>query len=157
MNKKKMIWILIIVILTGLVLKAPINPKYDVIITNREVMFNVFGFANEIKVDDNTEFISPITKNKPFIFNLDPGVYYWKADNSFLIGKFTIQSEVNVKLEKLEEKYRISNLGNTPVDLEITGSSFLTGAVVGLGKSLDLNLMNDSRVIVSQSSIVSKK
>ena len=146
MNKKKMIWIITIVVLAGLILKVPLNPKYSEIKVSRNTEFKVFGFANEIKVDDNPEFISPITKNKPFILDLDPGVYYWKADNSFLIGKFTIQSEVNVKLEKLEENYRLHNLGNTQINVQ--NNFGLTGAVVGLGKSFEL--MNDSRVIVSQ-------
>lgn len=151
MNKKKMLWILAVVILTGLVLKVPLNPKYGEIRTDREVEFKVFGFANEIKVDDNLEFVSPAVKDKPFVFDLEPGEYYWKADNSFLIGKFTIQSEVNVALEKLEDKYRISNLGNTEVDLGITGNSFLTGAaVLGFGEKLDLELENGSVVTVGQ-------
>lgn len=153
MNKKKMLWILAIVILFGLVIKVPLNPKYDEIRTDREVEFKVFGFANEVKIDDNLDFVSPIVKNKPFILDLDPGIYYWKADNSFLIGKFTIQSEVNVKLEKLEEEYILHNLGNTQIDLDIKGSFGLTGAVVGLGQSLDLQLTNNSKVIVSQKEI----
>ncbi len=151
MNKKQMLWILAIVVLTGLVLKVPLNPKYGEVKTEREVEFKVFGFANEIKVDDNLEFASPVIRERPFVFNLDPGEYYWKADNSFLIGKFTIQSEVNVKLEKLDDKYLLSNLGNTPVDLGINRGFGLTGAaVLGLGESIDLNLENNSRVVVSQ-------
>ena len=147
MNKKKMLWIIAIVILAGLVLKVPLNPKYGEVRTEREVEFNVFGFANEIYVDDNLEFVSPLVKEKPFIFDLNPGEYYWKADNSFLIGKFTIQSEVNVKLD---EDYTLHNFGNTPIDLEITKGFGLTGAVVGLGESIDLELDNNSKVVVSQ-------
>src|SRR3989344_6220243 len=135
MNKKKMIWILAIVILSGLVLKVPLNPRYGEVRTEREIEFKVFGFANEIKVDDNLEFVSPVTKNRPFILNLDPGEYYWKADNSFLIGKFIIQSEVNIKLDRLEDKYQLSNIGNVPVDLGIKrGFGFTGAAVLGLGE-----------------------
>lgn len=151
MNKKTMIWVLVIVVLAGLVLKVPLSPKYGEIRVNRSTEFKVFGFANQIEVDDNLEFVSPVTKERPFVIDLKPGDYYWKADNSFLIGKFTIQSEVNVRLEKMDDNYRVSNLGNVPVDLKINGNSFLTGAaVLDLGEKLDLDLENNSRVIVSQ-------
>ncbi len=128
-------------------LKVPLNPKYDYVTTERNISFKVFGFADKVKVDDSIEFVSPVVIGKPFILDLDPGIYYWKADDSILIGKFTIVSEVNVGLEKLKDKYGVSNLGNTPIDLEFG----LTGAaVLDSGERIDLKLENNSRIIASQ-------
>lgn len=146
-----MLWILAIIILAAAMLKVPVNPKYDSVTTDRLVEFNVFGFADKILIDDNPEFYSPMTKEKPFIIDLEPGVYYWKAEKSILTGKFTIQSEVGIQLEKLEDKYRVNNTGNVEVDLGIEKKGILTGAaVLGFGNSLDLNLENNSVIIASQ-------
>lgn len=150
MNKLVVGLIIITFVLAAALAKVPMSPKYDLVTTDRNISFEVFGISDKIEVDDNANFVSPIVLDKPFVNDLDPGIYYWKADNSFLIGKFTIASEVNVALEKLEEKYRVSNLGNTEVDLDIRDGLLTGAAVLGLNEKLNLDLENNSVVIASQ-------
>lgn len=147
-----MLLVVAVILVFIYLLKVPVQPKYNDFLTEREVQFKVFGLSDSVLIDDNPEFISPIEKEKPYTLNLKPGEYYWKDSNSFLVGKFTIQSEVNVRLEKNENNYTIHNLGNVPVGLDIEKKGFLTGAaVVNFGDSVDLDLDENSVVIASQS------
>lgn len=151
MDKYILLLVLAAFLIVAALVKVPMNPKYDEVRTDRKVEFKVFGLAENLKVDDNPEFVSPIEKGRPFFLDLDPGTYYWKADNSFLIGKFTIQSEVGINLEKLEEKYRVHNVGNTDLDLEIGKNGILTGAaVLGLEGGVDLQPENNLTIIAKQ-------
>jgi hypothetical protein len=108
---------------------APIN---DLETTETGVLFE-FEKANVILIDDNLEFSSPqeIYVQDNLVVNLKPGVYYWKVKGvlSSEVKKLTIESEVDLKLRELEEKYEIVNSGNTKLNVDIYGE--LDGSLIG--------------------------
>lgn len=90
--------------------------------TNSSVLFSIER-AEIILIDDNIEFTSPERFNVEdgLMINLKPGVYYWKAESVLKseVRKLTINSEVDLKLRKLEQGYGVTNAGNTRLDVEV--------------------------------------
>lgn len=99
-----------------------IAPLDNLETTNTSVLFE-FERGNVILIDDNLEFSSPdkIYAKDDLIINLKAGKYYWKIEGVFdsNVREFTILSEVNLKLKRVDDKYRIVNAGNVELDVEI--------------------------------------
>ena len=81
------------------------------------------------RANDNAEFTSPeeFSARDGLVINLKPGIYYWKAESVLKseIRKLTINSEIDLKLKKLDEGYGITNAGNTRLDVEVYNGTSL--------------------------------
>lgn len=101
--------------------------------TNSAVLFE-FERGNVILIDDNLEFSSPqrIYAEDNLIINLKEGKYYWKIEGVMKsdVREFTILSEVNLKLKKVKDKYRIVNAGNVELDVDIYDNRSFVGNVI---------------------------
>jgi len=118
-----------------------IHPENNSIITERQPIFKWIGKADRLIIDDNKEFISPLVEdingNSYQVKNkLNFTTYYWK-----LIGKketsvwqFKIDSVVALQLKNDSDRYDLSNVGNTDLDVEIheRNTSFwkITGNII---------------------------
>lgn len=99
---------------------------------NGSVLFSIER-AELILIDDNNEFTSPeqfIVKDG-LVINLKPGVYYWKAESVLKseVRKLTINSEIDLKLRKMESGYGITNAGNTRLDVEVYNGTSLVDKI----------------------------
>lgn len=110
-----------------------ISPVNNFETTNGSVLFE-FERGNVVLIDDNLEFSSPekIVAEDNLIINLKPGKYYWKLEGILdsNVREFTILSEINLKLKKLEDKYQIVNAGNVQLDVDIYENKSLVGNVI---------------------------
>ena len=110
-----------------------ISPIDNLETTNGAVL-SEFERGNIILIDDNLEFSSPqkIHAEDNLIINLKQGKYYWKIEGilNSKIREFTILSEVNLKLKKVDDKYRIVNAGNVELDVEIYEDKSFVGNVI---------------------------
>ncbi len=101
--------------------------------TNSSILFE-FERGSVILIDDNPEFSSPreIHAKNNLIINLKPGKYYWKIDGVIdsKVREFEVISEVNLKMEKSGDKYRIVNAGNAEVEVEVYEEEELVGNVL---------------------------
>lgn len=90
--------------------------------TNNSVLFE-FERGSVILIDDSPEFSSSreIHAKNNLIINLKPGKYYWKIDGVIdsKVREFEVVSEVNLKMEKSGDKYRIMNAGNDEVEVKV--------------------------------------
>lgn len=118
-----------------------IHPENNSIITERQPTFKWFGNANKLIIDDNEEFISPLiedvngnsyqVKNK-----LNFSTYYWKlvGKKETSVWQFKVDSVVALHLKNDSERYNLSNVGNTDLDVEIheRNTSFweITGNII---------------------------
>lgn len=135
---QKIDWVLIVVTLASLMFLVGysrplvIAPLDEFETTNSSVLFSIER-AELILVDDNLEFTSPETFNvrDGLVISLKPGVYYWKAESVLKseIRKLTINSEVNLRLRKLEEGYGVTNAGNTRLDVEVYNGTLLINKI----------------------------
>jgi len=127
--------LLVITVLVGYGRPLVISPLDDLTTTNASVLFS-FEALNEvlILIDDNMEFTSPeeIYVQDNLVINLKPGEYYWKIESGFTseIRKLTIESEVELKLKKLEDGYEVVNSGNVRLNVDIYDGDILVGDVV---------------------------
>ena len=118
-----------------------IYPENNSIITERQPTFKWFGNANKLIIDDNEEFISPliedVTGNSYQVKNkLNFATYYWKlvGKKETSVWQFKVDSVVALHLKNDSERYNLSNVGNTDLDVEIheRNTSFweITGNII---------------------------
>jgi hypothetical protein len=109
---------------------APLNNLQT---TNNSVLFE-FERGHVILIDDNIDFTSPqrINAEDNLVINLKPGKYYWKIEGIAYseIRELTILSEVNLKLKKVDDVYKIVNAGNVKLSVEIYDNNSLIDNVV---------------------------
>lgn len=134
---------MLLMFLVGYSTPLIIAPLDEFETTNSSVLFSIER-AEFILVDDNIEFTSPETFNVQdgLVINLKPGVYYWKAESVLKseIRKLTINSEVDLKLRKLEQGYEITNAGNTKLDVEVyNGTSLIDKVKLDIAEARDLS------------------
>ena len=112
--------------------------------TSMELSGNVVNFeaenANLIIISENPDFSNPryidMSENKNAIFELPSGTYYWKSSNKFIQGlenKFTIDSEVGLKINRNESKdneSEIENIGNVKVNITKTKEGIMVGHII---------------------------
>lgn len=117
----------------GYVQPLLIQPIDGLETTNSSVLFS-FEKASAILIDDNPEFSSPdvINARNDAVINLKPGIYYWKLDGVLEsdVRKFTILSEIELKLREFEDGYEVVNAGNTRLNVDIYSEDVLTGSIV---------------------------
>ncbi len=119
---------------------APIN---NLATTNSSVLFE-FERGNIILIDDNLEFSSPqkIQAEDNLVINLKTGKYYWKIEGVLEseVREFTILSEVNLKLKRVEDKYLIVNAGNLELDVGIyENKSFVENIILDIDESKEVS------------------
>ena len=117
-----------LIFLVGYSRPLVIAPLDEFETTNGSVLF-LIEKAEFVFIDDNIEFSSPekFSVEDGLVINLKPGVYYWSAESVLKseIRKLTINSEVDLKLRKLEQGYGITNAGNTRLDVEVYNGTSL--------------------------------
>ena len=110
-----------------------IAPLDNLETTNSSVLFE-FERGNVILIDDNLEFSSPqrIEVEDNLIINLKQGKYYWKIEGVLEsdVREFTILSEVNLKLKRINNKYEIVNAGNVELDVEVYENRSFVGNII---------------------------
>ena len=125
--------LLIIASLIGYSRPLVIAPLEDTTTTDTSILFE-FERAEVILIDDNLEFTSPqkIYVEDNLVINLKPGVYYWKVQGALFsdVRKLTIESEVELKIRRADDKYELVNSGNTRLNVDIYESGELTGNIV---------------------------
>lgn len=132
-----------LILMGGYVRPLVIRPIDDLTTTNGSVLFLIEN-SNKILIDDNIDFTSPeeIDIADKLVINLKPGVYYWKAVGVLDTApkKLTIQSEVDLMLNKLLDGYEVVNAGNTELNVEVyNGTSLIGNLKVGVGESENAN------------------
>ncbi len=108
---------------------------------NNSVLFS-FDKASIILIDDNIDFTSPqeIFIEDNLIINLKPGTYYWKIENINDVRKFTINSEVSLKVRPGNGNYEVVNAGNTALDVGIYENDELKESIVlGIDESKEVS------------------
>jgi len=111
-----------------------IYPKTSAVIDGNSVRFS--GNANIIIISENPDFSNPRYINLDeniSIINLNPGTYYWKPANRFIEGlesKFTIESEVGLKINQLENETELANVGNVRVNVTRSKDGVMIGHVI---------------------------
>jgi len=120
-----------------------IAPMNNLQTTNSSVLFE-FERGNVILIDDNLEFSSPqkIQAEDNLVINLKPGKYYWKVEGIAYseIRELTIISEVNLKMKKFEDKYRLVNAGNVELNVEVyDNESLIDNLVLGIDEERKVN------------------
>ena len=93
-------------------------------LVSREAVLFEFSNGNEVWLDDNLEFTSPmkISAQDDLVINLKPGHYYWKVIGelgSSDVRELTIESEINLKLRKSGEGFEVVNAGNIELSVDV--------------------------------------
>ena len=121
-----------LIFLVGYSRPLVIAPLDEFETTNSSVLF-LIEKSELILIDDNIDFTSPekLKIKDDLVINLKPGVYYWKVESVLRseIRKLTINSEVDLKLKKLEQGYGITNAGNILLDVEVYNGTFLVSKI----------------------------
>jgi hypothetical protein len=113
-----------------------IAPIDNYVTSETSVLFE-FEKADKLYIDDNLEFSSPeeIFVEDDLVINMKPGKYYWKVEGVLQsdIRELTVQSEVNLKLDKVdgaEDKYEVTNAGNVKLNVDIYDKGSLIGNTI---------------------------
>ena len=93
--------------------------------------------ANAIILSENSDFSNPryldLSERKNISFNLKPGKYYWKADNFIIEGlkkEFTIESEVGLNINRVENRTDLVNIGNVKINITKDDEGIIVGHVI---------------------------
>lgn len=134
----------------------PLEPKNNQIITDTEPTFRWIGNADEIYIDDNPDFTSPLIQktngnNHKIGSRLDFGDYYWKLNGIKDSGimHFTLDSLVSLELDQNSNDVNLVNTGTTDLDIEVKEKSkdswVITGNIIlEQDESLDLKIKNST-------------
>ena len=137
--------LMIIVGLVGYGRPLVIAPLPDSATANTSVLFAFEGGEGvEILIDDNLEFTSPqrVYVEDNLVINLKPGEYYWKIENDLIGGvrKFTIRTEVDLKLKRLDDGFEVVNSGNTRLSVDVyDGADFVEGIKLDVDESSEVS------------------
>jgi hypothetical protein len=122
--------VMAVLVLVGYTTPAVIAPLGEFNTTNSSVLFE-FKNADTILISDNPEFRLPLTLHAEdnLVVSLKPGTYFWKIKGvrESEVRKFTIVSDVDLRLEKRGEGYAVTNAGNVPLSVQAFNDSVLTG------------------------------
>jgi hypothetical protein len=101
----------------------------DNLTTSEETVLFSFENADKVLIDDNQNFSSPkvweVKDN--LIIELEPGIYYWKLQGivESKIRKLNIQSKIDLRMNKLNNSYTLTNAGNIGLNVEVYNKSEL--------------------------------
>ena len=109
-------------------------PRTEISIQEDVVRFNPIN-AKVIIFSENPDFSNPryLEINEEVSLNLKPGTYYWKASNDLIEGfknKFTIESEVSMKVDVSENKSDLVNVGNVKINVSKTKNGVMVGHII---------------------------
>ena len=110
-------------------------PKTNIELDSTLVSFGSIN-ANVIIISENPDFSNPRyfeIENKNISFNLEPGTYYWKADNGIIEGlkkEFTIESEVGIGINRSENESELVNVGNVKINITKTEEGIMVGHII---------------------------
>lgn len=111
-------------------------PKSSVSVNGDFVKFSSIN-ADVIMISENPDFSNPryinFSEAKNLTYNLSPGTYYWKADNGIIKGfsnKFTIDSKVEMKIERNENETNLVNIGNVKINVSKDQEGTIVGHVI---------------------------
>jgi len=90
-----------------------------------------------IIISENPDFSNPIYLNVSEKNNvsliLEPGKYYWKADNFIIQGlknEFIIESEVGLGINRIENETDLVNIGNVKINVTKSDNGIMIGHVI---------------------------
>jgi hypothetical protein len=113
-----------------------VYPKTEAVINGNFVSFNSIN-ANVIIISENPDFSNPkyldLTERKNLSFNLEPGKYYWKADNSFIEGlknEFIIESEIGLIINRSDNEADLVNVGNVRINVTRDNKGVMVGHII---------------------------
>lgn len=113
-----------------------VYPKTEVLVNGNIVSFNSIN-ANVIMISENPDFSNPryldLSERKNITFDLEPGKYYWKADNSIIEGlknEFTIDSEVGLGVNRNENETDLVNIGNVKINVTKDERGIMVGHII---------------------------
>lgn len=111
-------------------------PKTEAVVNGNFVNFNSIN-ANVIIISENPDFSNPkyldLSERKNISFNLNPGRYYWKADNSIIEGlknEFTIESQVGLSINRTENETDLVNIGNVKINVTKNNNGVMVGHII---------------------------
>ena len=111
-------------------------PKTEVVVNGNFVSFNSIN-ANVIIISENPDFSNPkyldLSERENLSFNLNPGKYYWKADNSIIEGlknELIIESEVGLSINKSEDETDLVNIGNVKINVTKDNKGVMVGHII---------------------------
>jgi len=136
MNKHiKIIGIQAIFLIAVLIVIYFLYPKTEVNVNENLVDFKSIN-ANVIIISENPDFSNPrylkIEEGGNAALNLNPGTYYWKADNGIIEGmknEIIIKSEVGIEINRTENKSELINIGNVKINVTRNEEGVLVGYV----------------------------
>ncbi|MDP2925078.1 MAG: hypothetical protein Q8N99_01775 [Nanoarchaeota archaeon] len=134
-------------------------PRAEANVNGDWVKFNSIN-AKVIVISENPDFLNPryieFDERKNYSFNLKPGTYYWKPDNGLIEGvknKFTIDSEVSMKIEKNSTDSDLVNIGNVKISVKKNQNGMMVGNIIlepeGSEKIENLNESYEAREVNS--------
>ena len=122
--------IFVVLVLTGIFF---VYPRTNLDIEGDFISFNSIN-AKVIIISENPDFSNPRYLDLEEIgnssFKINPGTYYWKADNGILTGltnEFTIDSEVGMEIENDSE---LVNVGNVKLNVSKNKNGVFVGHII---------------------------
>jgi hypothetical protein len=118
--------------------------------TNTTKDFRWIGLSKTVKIDDNKDFTSPIIIRQGEETRLQPGEYYWKTTGISTTKQFRIDSEITIKVNRINENtFSIENKGNTAIELE-TRPKITSAAVIDTKQSINKTITENSTFLAQQ-------
>jgi hypothetical protein len=128
-----------------------IYPRAEVDINGNFVKINSIN-AKVIMISENPDFTNPRyidTENvKNISLEIKPGTYYWKSDNGIIesfSNKFTVNSEVGMKINRTENESGLINVGNVKINVAKGKDGVMVGRIIlDTGESEKIEDRNES-------------
>ncbi|MBR9704294.1 hypothetical protein GOV12_02700 [Candidatus Pacearchaeota archaeon] len=124
---------ILVIVISGLFI---LYPKSNLEINENKVSIRGIN-ANVVMISENSDFSNPryfdLSLEDEIVFNLDPGTYYWKADNGIISGfsnQFTIDSEVGMVINRSKEDTQLVNVGNVEINISQNKKGIIVGNVI---------------------------
>jgi len=132
----KIIGVQIIFLIVILSVVYILYPKTNINLNGDLVSFKSVN-ANVIIISENPDFSNPvylnISEKNNISLILQPGTYYWKSDNGIVQGlknKFTIESEVGLNINRIENETDLVNIGNVKINVTKDDNGIMIGQVI---------------------------
>ena len=134
--------VFLIIVIIGIYI---LYPKVNVNVNGDWVNFKSIN-GNVIMLSQNPDLSNPryieLNKSENLSFNLDPGVYYYKADNGVIAGitnKIEIKSVVGMEINKSGNDSNLVNVGNVKINVTKKGGTMVGYIVLDPSDSQKIN------------------
>ena len=111
-------------------------PRAEVDVNKNWVEFKSIN-ANVIMISENPDFSNSryidLSERKNMSFNLGPGTYYWKSENSLISGwknEFTIDSEVGMMINRSGNDSGLVNIGDVKINVTKNKDGMMVGRII---------------------------